>query len=356
VVDKIEVDNWADLPEEDDIYHDLPTQPMIVIPPTPILDKDMDNNESVDTKATKLEEAILGLNSIDRRNRSTCNRVPTCLTKVSFDNKSYSDGQYKDGTIHITVDSGHNANHPSPIDPDPLMHVLGIAMLHYTNPEARAVAFAQSYSFKAGLKKFGKVGKTAAVTKLTQLHTYETYHPVHTKLLSPAEQKQALLSLLNIVEKRDGRVRARAVTDSSKECTQPGYKKEDGASPTVATDSIMITATIDAHEQRDIATIDIPGAHSSMPTMTRRRLCSLKAASPSSWSKWTRNYTTKLLSTTKTIKHSYMLNYQRQYTVFSRALSFSTEGLLGTSKITKGHSQSTHTTHALPTLRSTESK
>jgi hypothetical protein len=86
------------------------------------------------------------------------------------------------------------------------MHVLEIAMLHYTNPEARAVAFAQWYSLKAGLKKFGKVGKTATVTELTQLHTYETYHPVHAKLLSPAEQKQALLSLMNIVEKRDGRV------------------------------------------------------------------------------------------------------------------------------------------------------
>ncbi len=133
-------------------------------------------------------------------------------------------------------------------------------MLHYTNPEASVVAFPQSYSFKAGLKKFGKVGKTAAVTELTQLHTYKTYHPVHAKSLSPAEQKQALSSLMNIVEKRNGRVRAQAVADGSKERTQPGYKKEDGASPTVATNSIMITAAIDAHKQRDVATIDIPGA------------------------------------------------------------------------------------------------
>ncbi len=133
-------------------------------------------------------------------------------------------------------------------------------MLHYTNPEARAVAFAQSYSLEAGLKKFGEVGKTAAVTELTQLHTYKTYHPVHAKLLSPAEQKQALLSLMNIVEKRNGRVRAQAVADGSKERTQPGYKKEDGASPTIATDSIMITAAIDAHERYNVATINILGA------------------------------------------------------------------------------------------------
>ncbi len=55
-------------------------------------------------------------------------------------------------------------------------------------------------------------------------------------------------------------MQARACADGSKERHQPGYKKEDGASPTVATNSIMITATIDAHEQCDVPTIDIPGA------------------------------------------------------------------------------------------------
>jgi hypothetical protein len=48
--------------------------------------------------------------------------------------------------------------------------------------------------------------------------------------------------------------------DGSKEQLEPGYKKQDGASPTVATDSILISATIDAHKGRDIATINIPGA------------------------------------------------------------------------------------------------
>ncbi len=203
-VNKIKVDNWTDLSEENNIYHNLPTHPRIVIPPTPILDNDIANNKMVNTKAAELEEAILGYTTINRCRHSTRKQIPTHVTKVSFNNKTYSDDQYKDGTIHITVDSGHNADHPAPIDPDPLTHVLGIAMLHYTNPEAHTVAFSQLYSFKAGLKKFGKVGKTAAVTELTQLHTYETYHPVHAKLLSPKERRQALSSLMNIVEKCDG--------------------------------------------------------------------------------------------------------------------------------------------------------
>jgi hypothetical protein len=98
------------------------------------------------------------------------------------------------------------------------------------------------------------------MTELTQLHTYKTYHPIHANSLSPDKRRQALSSLMNIVEKRDGRVRAHACADGSKEQHQPGYKKEVGASPTVATDSIMITATINAHKQCNVATIDIPGA------------------------------------------------------------------------------------------------
>jgi hypothetical protein len=355
VVNEIEVDNWANPPEEDDIYHDLPTQPTIAIPPTPILDKDMDDDESVDAKAAELEEEILGSTTIDGRRRSTRNRIPTSLTKVSFDNKSYSDGQYKGGTIHITVDSGHNADHPSPINPDPLMHVLGITMLHYTNPEARAVAFAQSYSLKAGLKKFGKVGKTAAITELTQLHTYETYHPVHTKLLSLAVQKQAPASLMNIVEKRDGRVCAQAVADGSKERTQPGYKKEDRASPTVATNSIMITAAIDAHKQCNIATIDIPGAF-------------LHAYNDKETFMLLKGHLAKLMvQVDPQLYRKFVIHDKNNQALLYVKLSKAIYGLLKSAllfyrkfvkdlKNYKCHSQSTHTTHALPTLRSTESK
>ncbi len=147
--------------------------PTLVVPPIPIHMTDIDDDDNatedktIDAKAAEMEEAVLGSTTIDGCRCSTRNRTPTRFTKVSFDNKSYSEGQYKEGTIHITVDSGHDTDHTSPINPNPLMHVLGIAMLHYTNPDARAVAFAQSCSFKAGLKKIGDVGETTAMTELT---------------------------------------------------------------------------------------------------------------------------------------------------------------------------------------------
>ena len=38
------------------------------------------------------------------------------------------------------------------------------------------------------------------------------------------------------------------------------YEKEEAASPTVALESVLLTAAIDAHKRRDVAVVDIPGA------------------------------------------------------------------------------------------------
>jgi hypothetical protein len=140
---------------------------------------DDDNKSLVNEKeATDIKAAILGSTTIDGLRRSTQVPIPSRITKVSFNNKSYSDETYKDDTVHITVDAGYNNNHPSSINPDPYMHVLSIAMLHHSNPDIVGAAFAQSYSVKARLKKFGKIGEKATMTELTQLHDYTTYHPI----------------------------------------------------------------------------------------------------------------------------------------------------------------------------------
>jgi hypothetical protein len=140
-----------------------------------------------DKEAAKIEEAILFSTTVDGLRCSTRIPISPRITKVSFKNKSYSNWTYKDGTVHITVDAGHDNNHPSPIDSDPYMHILGIALLHYSDPNVLGATFVKSHSFKAGLKKFGEIGEKAATTKLVQLHDYTTYHPVHAHSLSPEE-------------------------------------------------------------------------------------------------------------------------------------------------------------------------
>ena len=63
-----------------------------------------------------------------------------------------------------------------------------------------------------------------------------------------------------IVEKRNGVVKARKCAVGSKQRTFPGYVRSEWASPTVSTDGVIITSTIEAHEGRDVAMIDLPNA------------------------------------------------------------------------------------------------
>jgi hypothetical protein len=59
-------------------------------------------------------------------------------------------------------------------------------------------------------------------------------------------------------EKRDGKIKSRTVTDGNKQ--RDYIFKEDASSPTVATESVLLSCIIDAEEGRDVAAIDIPNA------------------------------------------------------------------------------------------------
>eukprot|EP00957_Ditylum_brightwellii_P137286 10466435-Ditylum_brightwellii.AAC.1 len=58
-------------------------------------------------------------------------------------------------------------------------------------------------------------------------------------------------------EKQCVRIKGQPCADGKKQHRQ--IPKEDAASPTVAPESMLITSIIDAKENRDIATTDIPG-------------------------------------------------------------------------------------------------
>eukprot|EP00804_Cyclotella_cryptica_P010749 CCRYP_005527-RA/>CCRYP_005527-RA protein AED:0.26 eAED:0.17 QI:0/0/0/1/1/1/3/0/840 len=105
---------------------------------------------------------------------------------------------------------------------------------------------------------FGEDGRKAVTAELTQMHDMATYKPVHAHELTREQRVQDLSSLMFLTQKRDGRIKERTCANGSK---QRGYiEKESAASPTVSTDSLMITAAIDTVELRDIVTLDIPGA------------------------------------------------------------------------------------------------
>ena len=70
-------------------------------------------------------------------------------------------------------------------------------------------------------------------------------------------------SLIFLVEKKDGRIKARTCANGSIQCEW--INKEDAASPTAAIELIFLTLVIDAKEGRDVMTADVPNAFVQTP-------------------------------------------------------------------------------------------
>jgi hypothetical protein len=76
--------------------------------------------------------------------------------------------------------------------------------------------------------------------------------------MKPSKRKRAQMALMFLTEKRDKSVKGRMVYNGKP--TREWLSSEDAASPTAALESIMITGVIEAKEQRDAMTCDIPNA------------------------------------------------------------------------------------------------
>jgi hypothetical protein len=116
----------------------------------------------------------------------------------------------------------------------------------------------KQYSLKAGLRRFAERGDAAVKKELAQFHTMSCFSPRNANTLSREERRNALTSLMFITEKRSGEVKARACANGSVQRTH--IAKDEAAAPMVSPDAIFVQATIYAHEHRDVATCDIPGA------------------------------------------------------------------------------------------------
>jgi hypothetical protein len=116
----------------------------------------------------------------------------------------------------------------------------------------------QQYSIKAGLKKFGEKGQKAVTKELKQLHDMVTFFPIDPTTVTKEQRTKAISSLMFLKEKRNGDVKGRACADGRPQREE--FEKQDATSPTIATESIFLTALIDALEERDVACFDIPGA------------------------------------------------------------------------------------------------
>jgi Reverse transcriptase (RNA-dependent DNA polymerase) len=114
-------------------------------------------------------------------------------------------------------------------------------------------------SFKQGLKQYGRAAEEALMKEFAQLQDLNVYEPVNARLLTPEQRKGALRAINLIKEKRNGILKGRTVADGR--IQRPLYEKSETASPTIATDALMLSIIVDAYEGRDVATADIAGAY-----------------------------------------------------------------------------------------------
>ena len=98
---------------------------------------------------------------------------------------------------------------------------------------------------------------------MEQLHKRSVFKPRHPKDLTQQQKARSLESLIFITEKRDGRMKARTCGNGSKQ--RQWMIKEDTSSPTVSIQSVFLTSAIEAHENCEVAVIDIPNAFVQTP-------------------------------------------------------------------------------------------
>ena len=146
---------------------------------------------------------------------------------------------------------------------------LQVRVKEYSNEEARVLIhimqcmekklqFAQRYTLKKSTMKFGNRARQAARSELSQLNERMVFTPIHREDITKEEIRKSMESLMFLTEKRDGTVKARACANGS---IQREYLMRDkAASPTVISESVIITSCIEAKENRDIMTCDIPNA------------------------------------------------------------------------------------------------
>ena len=140
-------------------------------------------------------------------------------------------------------------------------------------PELEAIALTQ-YNLKRGLKEFGNDGLIALGKEVEQLYTRKVSKPVDSNDLTNDQKRASLQYLMFLTKKRCGRIKARGCADGRKQ--RETTNKEDASAPTVSIEAVMLSATIDAMEGRDFATLTSQEL-SCKPISTKWFMLSLKA-------------------------------------------------------------------------------
>ena len=114
------------------------------------------------------------------------------------------------------------------------------------------------YTLSKGLQVFRPLGKEAVFRKMQQLRQWKVCEPQKATDLSANQCKASLCYLMFLKQKCSGQIKGQGCADDWIQCLHTDI--EGKTLPTVDTEAVILTSTIDAKESRDVATMDIPGA------------------------------------------------------------------------------------------------
>jgi hypothetical protein len=184
------------------------------------------------------------------------------------DDDTVMDRKYGPRTHGISLRDRKPRNYDHQYDPESFDHTMS----HFEAPMGDLFQTEQM-SLKRGLKKFGKDGANAVIAELEQLEYRNVLKPTMASNLTYDQKKATLNYLMYLKQKRCGRIKAHGCADGRK---QRLYKtKVETSSPTVSTEALFLTALINAHEKREVYTVDIPGGafmHSDMDELLHMKL------------------------------------------------------------------------------------
>ena len=135
-----------------------------------------------------------------------------------------------------------NVVHPQDLNPDA--------------PDLESIVMTQ-LNMKQGIKAFGEAGVDAVQAEMKQLHDKSAVKPAKASGLSREQKRAALRHLMFLKQKRCGKIKGRGCADGRKQ--RATTDKHAASAPTVAIEAVMLSCAIDALEERDVATADIPG-------------------------------------------------------------------------------------------------
>ena len=110
---------------------------------------------------------------------------------------------------------------------------------------------------KKGIKLWGEEGVAANIKEMKQFHDKGVVEPLKPSDISDDIRKKALGYLMFFLKKRNGIIKGRGCADGRPQRVHKS--KEETCSPTAVTESVFITALLDAQEGRDVAHVDTPG-------------------------------------------------------------------------------------------------